>query len=287
MRIPPYWANESHDGLDRQGEKQEFWAWGWSFDSLTEASQEAKARAKRVFDAFTSGKKPDTYAYHEHPLREEIVDSMGPKDDETAIITRNRYGALVLNCSSICFVDVDYPAVNPTGFFDALRLLFSAQRRREKASAIHQVALEQIRAWSQSHPDRCFRLYQTAAGLRLLFIDRRYDPVSEETAELLKELGSDPLYATLTLKQQCFRARLTPKPWRCRCSIPPNRYPWETADAERKYRTWQQTYERKSKSYGICRFLETLGNSPSDEAIGSIVRLHDKYTCCADCTELA
>lgn len=287
MRIPPYWANESHEGADRDGERQKFRAWGWSFDSLAEASEEAKARAKRVFDALTSGTKPDTYAYNEQPFREEIVENFGPQDDETAIITRNRYGALVLNCSSICFVDVDFPEAKSTGLLDALLLLFSAQRRRERAQAIQQVAMEGVRTWSQSHPDRSLRLYRTAAGLRLLFIDRLYDPTSAEVSGLLEELGSDRLYAILTLKQQCFRARLTPKPWRCSCPNPPNRYPWETEQAESKYRAWQQAYEEETQKYGICRFLETLGNGSPDEVIGGIVKLHDQYTCRDGNAELA
>ena len=287
MRIPPYWANESHSGVDRQGNPCDYRAWGWSFASLAAAAEEAKARAKRIFDALTSDKTPDSYAYQEHPSREEIVDSVGPQGDETLIITRNRYGALVLNCSSVCFVDIDFPEVKSTGFLDALCLLFSARRRQERARAVRQTTVEQVRSWAQCHPARSFRMYQTAAGLRLLFVDRQYDPASQEVADLFRELGSDPLYAKLTLRQQCFRARLTPKPWRCGCKTPPNRYPWEAPDAERVYRAWQEDYERKSQGYGICRLLETLGNCSPDETIDGIVRLHDEYSCGSDHAELA
>ena len=217
MRIPRYWARGNHAGVDRRGQETAFWAWGWSFNSLTQAKEEAKARAKRIFDALTSGRSPDSYDYLEYPLREEIVDSIGPDGEEAAIVTRNRYGALVLNCRAICFADVDLPEVKSTGLLEALILLFSARRRREKARAIEQAGIERIRAWSECHPENSFRLYRTAAGLRLLFTDRDYDPVSEEASNLLRELGSDALYMKLTLRQECFRARLTPKPWRCGC----------------------------------------------------------------------
>ncbi|MHC4354521.1 MAG: hypothetical protein ACYS0H_17595 [Planctomycetota bacterium] len=287
MRIPRYWARGSHAGVDPRGQEQVFRAWGWSFNSLAGAKEEARARARRIFDALTGGRKPDSYDYLEYPLREEIVDSIGPTGEETAIVTRNRYGALVLNCRAICFADVDFPQVKSTGVLDALFLLFSAQRRRERARELQEASIEKIRAWSERHPERSFRLYRTAAGLRLLFTDQGYDPVSEEVSNLLGELGSDPLYKRLTLKQECFRARLTAKPWRCGCRRPPNRYPWETTDAERRYRAWQKEYEAKSREYVTCCFLETFGGSFSGVPFSDIVNLHDQYTCRSGNAKLA
>ena len=90
MRIPPFWAKESHTGQDPKGREQTFAAFGWSFESLTEAQNNALIRARRVFDRLTSGRRVDTYDYLEHPLREEIVESVGQGDDPIAVITRNR-----------------------------------------------------------------------------------------------------------------------------------------------------------------------------------------------------
>ncbi len=279
MRIPQYWAKENYTGVNRKGRELSFWAWGWSFNSLTGAKEEAKVRAKRILDAIANGGNPDSYDYLENPLREEIMDSVGPSGKEMAIVTRNRYGSLVLNCQSICFVDVDFPKVQTNGMLDTLLLLFSPKRRLEKTRIVQQDCIGNIKAWSQDHPKRSFRLYQTAAGLRLLFTDKSYDPVSDEVSNLLGDLGSDPLYRKLTLKQECFRARLTPKPWRCGCNRPPNRYPWETPDAEHKYRRWQHKYEAKSKGYATCSFLETFGDPLQDESFSEIVSLHDQFTC--------
>ncbi len=179
MRIPPYWTKDAYTGKDRQGKYHTFAAWGWSLESLAAAREDAVARAKRIFERVTSGRQPDHYEYLEHPLREEIVDSLQHDGNELAIITRNSYGA----------------------------------------------------------------------------VNRR-----------------------LTEKQQCFRARLTPKPWRCGCKKPPSRYPWDDPQAESKYREWQQNYEQQARSYATCRLLGAIGEGPSDERIGSVVSVHDRYT---------
>jgi len=287
MRIPKYWAKAEQSGADHRGRPVLFRIWGWSFDSLAEASRHAGARARSICDLVTTGEKRDAYDYLEHPLREEIVQSVGAPGEESAIITRNRYGALVLNCRSVCFADVDHERAGSDGIVAALRCLFSSRRRREKAQASRQATAQRVRDWFHHHPDRSCRVYETAAGLRLLFTDRHYDPVSEEVSRLLVDLGSDALYRRLTLRQECFRARLSPKPWRCGCRQPPNRYPWEHAEDERRYRAWQQAYEAKAQQYAVCRLLEVLGNGPVDEDLAGLVQLHDQYACRPDGVQLA
>ncbi len=287
MRIPRYWAKAEQSGADHRGGQVRFRVWGWSFDSLAEATRHAAARARSICDLVATGEKRDAYDYLEHPLREEIVQSVGAPGEESAIITRNRYGVLVLNCRSVCFADVDHARTGSGGIIDALRCLFSARHRREKAQANRQATLQRVRHWLQQHPDHSCRVYETAAGLRLLFTDRHYDPVSEEVSSLLSHLGSDALYRRLTLRQECFRARLTPKPWRCGCRQPPNRYPWERVEDERRYRAWQQEYEAKAQGYAVCRLLEILGNGLLDEDLARIVELHDQYACRPDDAQLA
>ena len=279
MKIPPYWTKGNHTATNNKGKQQSFWAWGWSFESLVAAKQDAIARAKRIFDCISRGTKPDSYEYLERPLREEILKSVAPNGQEAGIITRNRYGALVLNCPSICFVDIDIDKPKPNGAIDAVLMLFSSKRRKDRTLEVQQSAVQNVRDWFGRRNGHSLRVYETAAGLRLLFTDRYYDPVSREVSGLLEELGSDVLYRKLTLKQECFRARLTPKPWRCGYSAPPNRYPWETKEAEGKYRNWLQKYEAKSNAYGTCRLLELLGDSHIEEPIASVVKLHDSYTC--------
>jgi hypothetical protein len=287
VRIPPYWAKETYTGTDRAGREQTFAAWGWSFDDPAAAKQDALARAKRIFDRLTSGATPDHYQYLEHPLREEIVDTLAQDGEPVAVITRNSYGCLVLNSARVCFADVDFPRARPLGFLDALLMLFSAARREGRKQAAEAETMRAVREWADRNPERTFRLYRTAAGLRLLFTDRLYEPTSRETAGLLAELGSDVLYRRLTEKQECFRARLTPKPWRCGCRQPPHRYPWDNTEAKSECRAWQGEYEEKARGYATCRLIGAMGDDSHDEGIRAVVRVHDQYACGDPQTALA
>jgi hypothetical protein len=113
----------------------------------------------------------------------------------------------------------------------------------------------------------------------LLFTDRLYDPVSAEVSQLFGALGADTLYQRLTLKQESFRARLTPKPWRCGCARPPNAFPWANPDAERAYRDWQRDYETKCGAFTTCHLLEAVGTCAEDAAIATTVAVHDRCAC--------
>ncbi len=220
-------------------------------------------------------------------MREEIIQTLREGDEDIAIVTRNRYGALVLNTASVLFVDVDYPAVKANGLWDALLLAVSPARRQWRAAAVRELTLDSVREWSRENPDHCFRIYRTRAGLRLLFTDRRYDPKAEDVCRILRELGSDPLYRRLTLKQECFRARLTPKPWRCGVKNPPHQYPWKNPEAERACRDWKRRYEQATKRYTVCEFVEVCGSASPDGEIAAVLELHDRLACDGHTDELA
>lgn len=59
-------------------------------------------------------------------------------------------------------------------------------------------------------------VYRTSAGFRLIVQGKGFTPGSPETRKLMRRFGADYLYATLCDAQKCFRARLTPKPYRIR-----------------------------------------------------------------------
>jgi len=204
---------------------------------------------------------------------------MRQDDKDLAVITRNRYGALVLNTASVLFVDIDFPRIKPDGLLDALFLSLSGNRRRSRRAAIRERTLESVRDWSQRHPNHSFRVYRTFAGLRLLFVDGLYDPSSEQVSRILDELGSDPLYRTLTSKQECFRARLTPKPWRCGTHVPPNQYPWADEEEERLYRDWEDRYAQTTEAYKVCELVESHGSPTADSEIDAVREIHDQLTC--------
>jgi hypothetical protein len=204
-----------------------------------------------------------------------------------AIITRNRYGALVLNTASVLFADIDFPRLRPEGLLDALLLSLSASRRRQRQATIREQTLQSVHDWSRRHPHHALRIYRTYAGLRLLFVDQRYDPSSEMVARILDELGSDPLYRTLTSKQECFRARLTAKPWRCGAKVPPHQYPWANDQAEQAYRAWESRYTETAEAYRACELLESYGNEAADSEILTVLKIHDELACAGPDKQLA
>ena len=279
MRIPRYWAKDERTGVNHKGKEVIISAWGWSSENRAAAKELAAERSQKAFERLSSGMEPKWYEYLEHPLREEIIDSVRQGDKEIALITRNRYGALILNSTDVCFVDVDFPPIKADGLLEGISLLFSGKKKQEKLQYAQAMTFHLVKSWAQSNPSRSFRIYRTCAGLRLLFTDRLYDPTSEQVRALLGELKSDDLYCKLTERQQCFRARLTPKPWRCGCDRPPNRYPWESKPAEQKYLQWLREYEEMTKGYSTCQFIESVGAEIFDDSIAALVKIHDKYTC--------
>jgi hypothetical protein len=287
MRIPRYWTKASYTGRDDRGKSLTCHAWGWSFEDADQAREDAASRARRIFDRLINGARPDKYAYSARPTREEIVNTVRHGDKDIAIITRNRYGALVLNAASVLFVDIDYPRISSQGLWDALALVFSRSRRERRQAAARELTLASVRQWSERHAGHAFRVYRTCAGLRLLFVDGLYEPLSDQTRRILAELGSDPLYCTLTRAQECFRARLTPKPWRCGSRNPPNQYPWPDSRAEHSYRDWERRYEKAAEQYRVCDLVETCGTAAHNDEIVTVLALHDEVACDQADKELA
>jgi hypothetical protein len=118
-----------------------------------------------------------------------------------------------------------------------------------------------------------FRIYETFQGARVIVLGRDFDAKSAETQGMLREFNADALYALLCAKQNCFRARLTPKPARMKMKGIVVKYPRETEDA--KFTQWLKEYEYQSRNFSVCKFIEQAGAgySPTDT-----VRLHDELT---------
>lgn len=275
MKIPTYWSKARHPSDSSTGHTDGVIACGWSFSSLEDAKKQAALRAKHVFDLVTKGQKPDTYDYLDRPVKEEIIEDVSDGTSQIALITRNRYGALVLNSANVLFADVDFPSANPSGFLESLVFIFMPKKRDEKRKAMILETGQRIAQWAQSNPTRSFRLYRTLNGLRLLFTDKLYDPTSKETLTILRALASDPMYIKLTQKQECFRARLTAKPWRCGCTRPPNSYPWDSAESERAFRQWEKQYTSTEAKFRACEFIKAFGVMADIAAVKTIATTHD------------
>ena len=275
MYFPKYWAKGSHTGPTHDGRQITIEAYGWSSESHEDARARGDERAKKVIEKGFSSKKSGDYEYGTAPFREEVTDSLRVNDTDVAIISRNRYGALVLNSAQVMFVDIDTPEPRGIGILDSILMAFSGKRRREQAEAKGLEILEAVAAWELRNPSKSFRIYRTHSGFRLLFTDRLYDPGSAETKRILEELGADPLYRSLTERQECFRARLTPKPWRCHSSRPPNHFPWEHPAEEEAHRRWEQGYHTACRDFATCQLVREIGTASNDPVIQAVLRAHD------------
>ena len=110
---------------------------------------------------------------------------------------------------------------------------------------------------------------------------------SKEAQALMERTGTDPAFARLCRAQKSFRARLTPKPWRCECPKPPGEYPRAEPDEQREFANWCKQYAHAIEDHATCRFLETVGAGKAAPALQPLVELHDEVTRCTEDLPLA
>ena len=122
---------------------------------------------------------------------------------------------------------------------------------------------------------RTANIGQTCAGFRLIVQGKGFTPGSPETRKLMRRFGADYLYATLCDAQKCFRARLTPKPYRIRHHG--RKFIWpRPPEHEEETAEWLAAYRRKSEPYAVCRYIETLnGNANVSDPV---ILFHDEAT---------
>ncbi|MCP3982745.1 MAG: hypothetical protein GY723_00055 [bacterium] len=273
MKFYRYWARSTAT-VETPERRFEIACFGGSETSLESARREAEAIAARAATAIRSGKPRGDYPYSRRPVREEFLEEISDGGRPQAVTTRNAYGATVLNSAGALFADIDYPE---RSFWSRLRGWFGGPKTGQD-----EPILARIDAYTQQHPRVGLRLYRTANGFRCLATHRVYEPGSRDATELLEALGSDPLYVRLCAAQQCFRARLTPKFWRCRAPRPPSRYPWASAEEERAYRAWQSDYEDRIRGYSTCAWVGSFGSPRIDREVQRILDLHDRVACNGD-----
>lgn len=283
MKLPRYWARATAKETDQRGNQQWFSNWGWSNESEEDAYQKALAAArKNIQRMLNAPHELQRYPYGQLPLREEVIDRLTDTDGELiAAVTQNAYGSMVLNTSRVMFIDIDFPEV-AVGI--KLRYLFFPQQLRKDREDVtlqqEAAAWERVKLFHQAHSHWAIRAYRTAAGFRLLVTHELFDPAVTETRRLLEEAGSDPLYIRLCQAQECFRARLTPKPWRCGHYHDSGGWPF-LDDANRlAHAQWQAEYEQKQAGFATCRYVETLGRKEIHPEVQTVLALHDRFTRC-------
>ena len=259
MRIFQYWT--SVDGsVQIGGMPQKIHVFGGSDISLLEAEADAQQRLAYVQHRIDgTATRDDDY---EVDIREEVLVRL----DAHSAITRNRYGAAVLNSSGLLFIDIDQP---PWCWRDLFGHSTPEKRKTRIVEHVKKVAREapELRGLG-------VRVYETHSGIRAVVTGRSFDPQAESTDRLLRRFHADPVYRALCRKQGCFRARLTPKPYRLSCHTHKVVFPRTEPAAQAEHAAWIAAYERACAGHCTCRLLCSLGHVVRER----VIDWHDRET---------
>jgi len=317
MLIPRFWSRAESQATRPDGQPVRFHVWRGSRTSAAEAQALAAGAVARIAERIGRGAGfPERYAYGDRPLREEVVREIpGPGDAPNVAITRNSYGALVLNAASAFFIDVDVagseprtgaephraepaaPAASIWGIVDSLPLpgglrsivdQFRPSGGPAASSAPSSTpsvpadatagAVERLRRFVAARPAWRVRVYRTYAGLRYLVTHAPFAPTDPEVQAAMAAVGADAQYIRLCQVQKSFRARLTPKPWRIGVENPPVTFPYEGAGEESEMRGWEARYDAASAGRATCRFVEEIGGGAEHPDVAAVRALHDEHT---------
>ncbi|HET8617188.1 MAG TPA: hypothetical protein VFL94_16830 [Actinomycetales bacterium] len=301
MQIPRFWVKDEGADVDPSGRQWHLTVWGWSSSSLADAAEVARDRLGQALEKVRRGERLTGGYYPRLPLREETLRRVEQNGDEVAGVTRNRYGAEVLNTDRVLIADVDRDLEPKAAALDVVREVgkrlgrlfggkvpMAGQLEPKPQLSPEQEAVAEVSEWAARHPSYGVRVYRTFAGLRVIVTGSGAPPSSELARRILTELGSDPLYVELCTQHDTYRARLTPKPWRAGWRAPSVRWPYESQGARGEFAAWLSGYERASHDRSTCRLIATYGPQPlPGSADAAIVTLHDDVTRASDGTPLA
>jgi hypothetical protein len=319
MIVAQYWAEarQQHRAAGKQITVRRF---GWSDTSETAAQVHAEQRVAQAMMRLQAGSKEPRrerkMPYNGAdgmPIREEIVGRHG-----SAVITRNSYGARCLNTPDVLFADIDLTppvagaqawrlfwvlvaiavvmgvlarSILLTAALGLLAALLSgplAIRWKQRAIAARggaeHLALTRVDEFMAKHPEWGARLYRTPAGFRLLATHRTFSPGEPAVGRAFSDLGADPLFALMCARQNCFRARVSPKPWRMGFSdrLRPRPGVWPIAvDKLPMRQQWVEAYEAAATSFAACRFIKAMGAAMVHGDVLATQQLHDQL-CRAD-----
>jgi hypothetical protein len=314
MIVPKFWAEAR--AKKRTARKQvTVRRFGWSDESEAAAWAMADARAKAALAEILEGGKVarrerrQPYNGSEGvPIREEIIATHGQM-----VLTRNSYGAVCLNTPNVFFADIDFnddascvlcgivvTCLSLGGIYVGAAVHSWLVMLLAVAGAIilgvwmsynlhkiivqvrggqERIAKSRVESFLRGHPDWNFRVYRTPAGLRVLATHATFDPNAPAVAECFRALGTDPIYVRMCSRQHCFRARVSPKPWRIgighHLRPRPGVWPVDPAQLPERQR-WIEGYERAAKDFASCRFLESLGSGTVDSAVADVQQIHDE-----------
>ena len=219
----------------------------WTYLSNPDVIKQAK---KQVKEGLAYGKDHPPwvewkYEYTQGVLAEEII--LEIKNDKKAletIITKNRYGALCLNSPKVVFIDLDVPS-----FLDST----SAEKKKEFIKQSKLTIQENVANYFSTNTKQSGILYETSNGMRLLFTHELSTPKEAEKKGYFDFVHCDSRYLKMSLIQDCFRARLTPKPWRIK--------------------------KLKESEFAVCKKIMEFNsqNRLENTELNRVIDIHDKY----------
>ena len=268
MQFYRYWTRTTAKANGPRG-NIDFTAVGFSNESLQDALRVAEERAQQAAQTLASGQFFDRYYGTQQPLREEILEELQQDGKTIAVLSRNSYGAVVLNTPVVFFADIDLPSKpKRSGFLG----LFGAPV--DPATQL----IDKIQELVDGDRSLGLRLYRTKKGYRVAIRSHQVPVQDSQSQRWLQHFGSDKLYVLLCRTQDCYRARLSPKPWRCGSAMPPQRFPFASSDAESDYRRWQNEYDNVVSQYATCAHISDFGSPHNDPVVEKILQIHDHFS---------
>lgn len=217
------------------------------------AAKDALIQAKKIEGKIAGDTTKEEY---DVAIKEHVSDVV----DKANVVTVCRYGAYVLNTTQYTVLDLDD---YPVDFLDIFRSL----KKLSKKERIVYKFEQRIKRYPFLGND--FRIYETAKGIRV--IGKKYiDPTDNNYSSLMRKLNVDWLYIQLSKKQKCYRARISPKPYRMKAKTIKIKSPLDCEKEE--YLAWVKEYERKSEAFSVVRLIKTIGQDFSHE---NVIKKHD------------
>ena len=155
MRIYKYWKIATTK-IQFGYKEREISCYGGSNISEADASTNAKEKLEKVKRKINGDS--NIFDNYEVEIREEVVRVL----DEGSIITRNRYGAQVLNTENLMFLDIDKPRFSFWDFFSPS----NSDNKTRIIKMIHKLVPKPI------YREYGFRIYETNKGIRLIVLGK-------------------------------------------------------------------------------------------------------------------
>jgi len=161
------------------------------------------------FKDYQSGKEPVVEA-------DELYDL-----DHSSWLTVNHYNALVLNTSNMLIADIDFGDERldrHAGAKDWQQVCRNLEELHllDEEHMWHDFIFKDLTAERFRFAEQSYRVYRTHSGCRVICtsIAVPWQDKGRRAKRFMQFLRSDRAYIELCGVQKCYRARLTPKPWR-------------------------------------------------------------------------